>query len=127
MRDGINPALGFNDRFAPDLHRLKDALRREGTAVASISHMEQTLLRTLKVLNDSGICAAARMLSDGRVEVWLGDAEWGIRSSALFSGAELDAAARWLSESAVRLYPQSSYARTAQLISCWVERAAQQY
>jgi len=88
--------------------------------------MEQTLLRTLKALNDSGICAAARMLSDGRVEVWLGDAEWGIRSSALFAGAELDAAARWLYENAVRLYPQSPFARTARLISRWVATAVQQ-
>ena len=30
--------------------------------------MEQTLLRTLKALNDSGICAAARMLSDNLEE-----------------------------------------------------------
>jgi hypothetical protein len=88
--------------------------------------MEQTLLRTLKVLNDSGIAAAARMLSDGRVEVWLGDTERGIRSSALFSGVQLDEAARWLSESAVRLYPGSSYARVAGLISGWVAGAAQQ-
>lgn len=88
--------------------------------------MEQTLLRTLKVINDSGIAAAARKLSDGRVEVWLGDAERGIRCSALFSEAELDEAARWVSESAVRLYPRSSYARVAELISGWVAGAAQQ-
>lgn len=88
--------------------------------------MEQTLLRTLKVINDSGIAAAARMLSDGRVEVWLGDAERGIRSSALFSSSELDDAAHWVSESAARLYPRSSYARVSELISGWVAGAAQQ-
>ena len=88
--------------------------------------MEQTLLRTLRALNDSGIVAAARVLSDGRVEVWVGDAERGIRSSALFSRLELDEAAHWLSESAVRLYPHSSYARVSQLISGWVAGAAQQ-
>lgn len=98
---------------------------RHGGCIAIVC-MEHTLLNTLKALNESGISAAARLLSDGHVEVWLGDAEWGVRSSALFSGEELDVAARWLSDNAVRLYPDSHYAAVARLISGWVAGATQQ-
>jgi hypothetical protein len=82
--------------------------------------MDHLLLRTLQVLNDSRICAAARVLSDGRIEVWLGDAEHGIRGSAMFEPTQLDQAARWLSDNAVKFFPESRYARVSRLISVWV-------
>jgi hypothetical protein len=82
--------------------------------------MDHMLLRTLQVLNDSRICAAARVLSDGRVEVWLGDSEFGIRGSAVYGASELDQAARWLSDNAVKFFPDSRYARISRLISSWV-------
>ena len=85
--------------------------------------MEQSLIHLLRVLNASQICAAARVLNDGRVEVWIGDAEEGIRASALFSATELGQATRWLSHNAVRFYPASGYARVAGLLAAWTEEA----
>ena len=85
--------------------------------------MERTLVHLLKVLNECGICAAARVLSDGRIEMWLGDGERGIRASAVFSAQELESAARWLSSTAVRLYPDSHFARVGRILSGWVDAA----
>lgn len=85
--------------------------------------MERTLVHLLKVLNECGICAAARVLSDGRIEMWLGDGERGIRASAVFSAQELDIAMRWLSATASRLYPDSHFARVGRMLSRWVDGA----
>ena len=87
--------------------------------------MGRTLFLLLKVLNDCQISAAARMLNDGRVEVWLGDSENGIRASAVFARSELADAARWLSQNASRLYPDSHFARVQHLISAWSSGALQ--
>lgn len=87
--------------------------------------MAPTVFRLIRVLRESDITAAARVLSDGRIEVWLGDARYGIRASAVFSRQELDEAARWLSLHAVRLYPASQYARVSRLISRWEAGALQ--
>ncbi len=91
----------------------------------SVVRMEHALLKMLKILNASHVCAAARVLSDGSVEVWLGDADYGIRASALFSRSEMDLAARWLSDNAVKFYPRSPHARVARLLSGWVAGALQ--
>lgn len=87
--------------------------------------MAPTLFRLIRVLCESDITAAARVLSDGRIEVWLGDAQYGIRASAVFSRQELDESVRWLSFHAVRLYPASQYARVSNLLSGWVAGALQ--
>ena len=87
--------------------------------------MERTLVHLLKILNDCGICAAARVLSDGRIEMWLGDGERGIRASAVFSARELEAATRWLSMTAARLYPDSHFARVRATLYGWVDRAVE--
>jgi hypothetical protein len=87
--------------------------------------MAPTLFRLIRVLCESEITAAARVLSDGRIEVWLGDAQYGIRASAVFSRQELDEAANWLSVNAVKLYPDSQYARVSRLVSGWVASALQ--
>jgi hypothetical protein len=81
--------------------------------------MERTLFLMLKVLNHSGITAAARMPNDAALEVWLGDAEHGVRRSAVFSRRELGKAVAWLSENAGRLYPQSEFARVQKLLGSW--------
>jgi hypothetical protein len=85
--------------------------------------MERTLFVLLRVLNQSGIIAAARMPNDAAVEVWLGDAEHGVRRSAVFSRRELGKAAAWLSEQAANLYPQSGFARVRRLLDAWTEAA----
>ena len=85
--------------------------------------MERTLFVLLRVLNQSGIIAAARMPNDAAVEVWLGDAEHGVRRSAVFSRRELGKATAWLSEQAASLYPQSGFARVRRLLDAWTEAA----
>lgn len=85
--------------------------------------MERTLFLLLKALNHSGITAAARMPNDAAVEVWLGDAEHGVRRSAVFSRRELGKAAAWLSENAVQLYPDSGFARVKKLLRTWTASA----
>jgi hypothetical protein len=85
--------------------------------------MERTLFLLLRVLNHSGITAAARMPNDAAVEVWLGDAEHGVRRSAVFSRRELGRAAAWLSEQAALLYPQSDFARVKKLLRGWTDAA----
>lgn len=87
--------------------------------------MERTLVQLLRVLNECGICAAARVLSDGRIEMWLGDGERGIRASAVFSAQELEAAISWLSATAARLYPDSQFARVRKMLAAWVVRAVE--
>ncbi len=87
--------------------------------------MERTLFLLLKVLNHSGITAAARMPNDAAVEVWLGDAEHGVRRSAVFSRRELGKAARWLTEQAAQLYPQSEFARVQRMLLGWTASAEQ--
>jgi hypothetical protein len=81
------------------------------------------LLLYIRILRDSGIIANARVLSDGRVELWLGDATAGIRASAVFARKELGQAARWLAARAVDLYPESRFARVQRLISRWTADA----
>jgi hypothetical protein len=88
--------------------------------------MERTLFQLLRVLNHSGITAAARMPNDAAVEVWLGDAENGVRRSAVFSRRELPAAASWLSEQAALLYPDSGFARVRTLLGHWTTAAEQE-
>ena len=85
--------------------------------------MERTLFLMLKVLNHSGITAAARMPNDAALEVWLGDAEHGVRRSAVFSRRELCKAVAWLSENAARLYPHSDFARVQNLLGVWAATA----
>lgn len=85
--------------------------------------MERTLFLLLKALNHSGITAAARMPNDAAVEVWLGDAEHGVRRSAVFSRRELGKAAAWLSENAMVLYPDSGFARVKKLLISWAASA----
>jgi hypothetical protein len=85
--------------------------------------MERTLFLLLRVLNHSGITAAARMPNEAAVEVWLGDAEHGVRRSAVFSRRELGRAAAWLSEQAALLYPQSDFARVKKLLGGWTDAA----
>lgn len=85
--------------------------------------MERTLFLLLRVLNHSGITAAARMPNDSAVEVWLGDAEHGVRRSAVFSRRELVKATAWLSEQAAILYPQSDFARVKKLLGVWAATA----
>lgn len=85
--------------------------------------MERTLFLLLKALNHSGITAAARMPNDAAVEVWLGDAEHGVRRSAVFSRRELGKAAAWLSANAVQLYPDSGFARVRKLLDAWAASA----
>ena len=80
--------------------------------------MDRTLFQLIKALNESGIRAAARPLSDGRVELWLGDAG-GIRASALFTRPELNEAARWLKTNAVAIFPDSRFARVQRTMDGW--------
>lgn len=100
--------------------------RGRGTAVASIVRMERTLFLLLRVLNHSGITAAARMPNAAAIEVWLGDAENGVRRSAVFPRRELSKAIAWLSEHAVRLYPDSDFARVKKLLWAWSASAEQE-
>lgn len=88
--------------------------------------MERTLFLLLRVLNHSGITAAARMPNDAAVEVWLGDAEHGVRRSAVFSRRELGKAVAWLSEQAAALYPDSDFARVKKLLRVWAVTAESQ-
>lgn len=85
--------------------------------------MERTLFLMLKILNHSGITAAARMPNDSALEVWLGDAQHGVRRSAVFSRRELGKAVAWLSENAERLYPESDFARVKKLLGAWTASA----
>jgi hypothetical protein len=85
--------------------------------------MERTLFLLLRILNHSGITAAARMPNEAAVEVWLGDAEHGVRRSAVFSRRELGKASAWLTEQATYLYPQSDFARVEKLLSAWTASA----
>lgn len=79
--------------------------------------MERTLVQLLRVLNASGISAAARLAPDGRVGLWLGDGTRGICTFAFFKRHELDRAVRWLADRSVVCYPASDFAKTARLIS----------
>lgn len=88
--------------------------------------MERTLFLLLRILNHSGITAAARMPNDAAVEVWLGDAEHGVRRSAVFSRRELGKASAWLTEQATLLYPKSGFARVEKLLSAWTASAEQE-
>jgi len=88
--------------------------------------MERTLFLLLRVLNHSGITAAARMPNAAAIEVWLGDAENGVRRSAVFSRRELSKAIAWLTEHAVRLYPDSDFARVKKLLGAWSASAEQE-
>lgn len=88
--------------------------------------MERTLFLLLRVLNQSGITAAARMPNAAALEVWLGDAENGVRRSAVFSRRELSKAIAWLTEHAVRLYPDSDFARVRKLLGAWAASAEQE-
>jgi hypothetical protein len=97
--------------------------RGRGTAVASVVRMERTLFLLLRVLNHSGITAAARMPNAAAIEVWLGDADHGVRRSAVFSRRELPKAVAWLTEHAVRLYPDSDFARVRNLLTAWTASA----
>ncbi|HLS86825.1 MAG TPA: hypothetical protein VK043_11055 [Burkholderiales bacterium] len=86
--------------------------------------MERTLVQLLKVLNASGISAAARLAPDGRVGLWLGDGSRGICTFAFFRRSELDRAVRWLADRSVVCYPASDFAKTARIISRLVHGAA---
>ena len=88
--------------------------------------MERTLFLLLRILNHSGITAAARMPNEAAVEVWLGDAEHGVRRSAVFSRRELGKASAWLSDQATQLYPRSDFARVQKLLSAWTASAEQE-
>ena len=80
----------------------------------------------LRILNHSGITAAARMPNESAVEVWLGDAEHGVRRSAVFSRRELGKASAWLTGQATQLYPESDFARVQKLLSAWTASAEQE-
>jgi hypothetical protein len=83
----------------------------------------ETLCRLIEVLRRNGIGAAARTMAGGSVELWIAD-HAGVRASAVFSAAEAQAAAGWLSRIAVRLYPESAYARAQALFTRWEKEAA---
>src|SRR5438445_682876 len=71
----------------------------------------EMLCRLIEVLRRNGIGAAARTMAGGSVELWIAD-HAGVRASALFGAGEAEAAAAWLSQIAMRLYPESGYGQT---------------
>lgn len=73
------------------------------------------LTATLRVLNGCGIQAAAAFLPGGEIHVWLGDAETGVRDSAVFRQRE--EAARWLTVVALRHFPVSDFAKVRRFIA----------
>lgn len=72
------------------------------------------LTATIRVLNCSGIQAAAAFLPGGEIHVWLGDAETGVRDAAVFR--QRHEAARWLGAVAVRHFPASEFAKVRRFL-----------
>jgi hypothetical protein len=73
------------------------------------------LSSTIRVLNCSGIQAAAAFLPGGEIHVWLGDAQTGVRDTAVFR--QRAEAAAWLTLAAVRHFPASDFAKVRRFLA----------
>ena len=79
--------------------------------------MARNLSIMLRTLNASRINAAARITAHGRVEVWLGDPQNGLRDLAFFGLDRLSEAAEWLAANALKHYPQSDFAKVWKVVT----------
>lgn len=69
------------------------------------------LFQVISALYDSEINCGVQTFWDGGITAWLGDEMNGRKSEGDFDRDNMAAAADWLHEEAVRLYPESSYAK----------------
>lgn len=92
------------------LFRRSPAIVRADTWPSPCSdlHVDEDLLRTLRLLRISGILGAAVRQADGGYRVWIGDVIDGVRQSATVPAG---AAASWFVSQALRNYPSSPFAR----------------
>ena len=74
-----------------------------------------TLEHVLRQLHDSEIEAGAQTFSEGRLRIWIGDGRNAILAETSIERTgphwPVEAAARWLHETALRLFPKSRYAK----------------
>ena len=76
------------------------------------------LFLLLVILREDGIAACVRTLTDGRLEVWLGD-EDAVRGYALFAPGAYAEAWSWLAQKAANAYPASGFARVRLTLRAW--------
>jgi len=76
--------------------------------------MNRRLFFTLRMINAEGLLAAAFM-EEGRLRVWLGDHEEGVRAAQTFDDG--DAASAWLEAQVLRHYPKSAFAKVKTLVA----------
>ena len=83
--------------------------------------MNRTFEGILRDLRRSSITAGAQVIGEGVVRIWIGDQVNGVKASTIiapdtpYRGTNWLGAPggiRWLHEAAVRLYPNSPYARS---------------
>ena len=79
--------------------------------------MARNLSIMLRTLNASRINASARITAHGRVEVWLGDPNSGLRDAAFFGLDRLSEAAEWLAVNALKYYPRSDFAKVWKVVT----------
>lgn len=69
------------------------------------------LTKVIRRLYASEINCGLQTFWDGGLEAWIGDEMNGRRASETFGLGDLGEVATWLHDEALRLYPQSRYAR----------------
>ena len=79
--------------------------------------MARSLAVTLRMLNTSDINASAHITNEGRILVWICDAEKRVADAAFFDLDELSVAAEWLAEAAVTQFPKSDFAKVQKLVT----------
>jgi hypothetical protein len=85
--------------------------------VADRQGMKRNLRTTLHCLHASGIAAAAKITTDGKLEVSLGDGDKGICDSTQYEPHQASQAAAWLAASALIHYPASDFSKVLKFIT----------
>lgn len=79
--------------------------------------MARSLAVTLRMLHASEINASAHITNEGRILVWICDAEKRVADAAFFDLDQLSGAAEWLAEAAVAQFPKSDFAKVQNLVA----------
>jgi hypothetical protein len=79
--------------------------------------MARSLAVTLRMLHASGINASAHITNEGRILVWICDAEKRVADAAFFDLEQLADAAEWLVGAAVAQFPKSDFAKVQELVT----------